>query len=107
MPVLNIMDMIWIGVERGPSSSYANARQMNKIAASIDPVALDYWASKNILIPEVAALPGGRGPAMSPDGTTPGTFGHWLRLSMNELHKAGIWATMDESEITVIEGITL
>jgi len=64
---------------------------------------LDYWASKYVLMPEVARLPGGRAPAMSPDGTEPGTFGHWLRLSMYELHKAGIWATMDWSEITIIQ----
>ncbi|MDR2543757.1 MAG: DUF362 domain-containing protein [Treponema sp.] len=102
VPVLNIIDMIWIGVERGPSSSYANAKQINKIAAAIDPVALDYWASKNILIPEVVNLPGGRAPSMNPDGAEPGTFGWWLRLSMEELHKEGIWATMDESEITVV-----
>jgi uncharacterized protein (DUF362 family) len=104
MPVLNILDMIWIGVERGPSSSFAAAREINKIAASIDPVALDYWASKNILMPEVAGLPGGRAPAMSPDGTEPGTFGHWLMLSMYELHNAGFWATMNESEMTIIYG---
>jgi len=103
VPVLNILDMIWVGVERGPSSSYAAAREINKIAASIDPVALDYWASKYILMPEASRLPGGgRASSMNPDGTEPGTFGYWLRLSMYELHKAGIWATMDESEITVI-----
>jgi len=102
MPVINILDMIWIGVDRGPSSSYATAKEMNMIAASLDPVALDYWASKNILIPEVTKLPGGRAPSMNPDGTEPGTFGHWLRLSMNELRNAGFWATMDESEITVV-----
>ena len=103
MPVLNIMDMIWIGVERGPNSGYNTARQINKIAASLDPVALDYWASKHILIPEVMRLPGGRGPSMNPDGTEPGTFGYWLKLSMDELHKEGIWATMNESEISVVE----
>jgi hypothetical protein len=96
------MDMIWVGVERGPSSSYTNARQINKIAVSMDPVALDYWASKNILIPEVINLPGGRASSMNPDGTEPGTFGYWLRLSMIELNNAGIWATMDEAEISVI-----
>jgi uncharacterized protein (DUF362 family) len=102
MPILNIMDMIWIGVERGPSSSYGSAKEINKIAASIDPVALDYWTSKYILIPEVMKLPGGRGPSMNPDGAEPGTFGWWLRLSMNELHNAGIWATMNEQEIQVV-----
>jgi len=102
MPVINILDMIYIGVDRGPSSSYTTAKQINKVAASMDPVALDYWASKNILMPEAANLPGGRAPSMNPDGTEPGTFGRWLRLSMNELHKAGIWATMDEAQITVV-----
>ncbi|MCL2764455.1 MAG: DUF362 domain-containing protein [Treponema sp.] len=102
MPVINILDMIWVGVERGPSSSYANAKQINKIAASLDPVALDYWASKNILMPEAMLLPGGRAPAMNPDGTEPGTFGRWLRLSMNEIRRAGYWVTMDETEINVV-----
>jgi uncharacterized protein (DUF362 family) len=103
MPTLNIMDMIWIGPERGPSSTYATANQINKIAASVDPVALDYWASKYILMPEAAKLGSSRAVSMSPDGTEPGTFGHWLRLSMNELHKAGITATMNESEILVVQ----
>jgi len=104
LPVLNILDMIWIAPDGGPRSQYATAVQINKIAASTDPVALDYWASKNILMPEAARLPGGRAASMTPDGTEPGTFGHWLRLSMNELHKAGIWATMDETEMLVIAG---
>jgi len=102
MPALNIMDMIWIGPGGGPGISYSRAVQINKIAASIDPFALDYWASKNILMPEAAKLPGGRASSMNPDGTVPGTFGHWLRLSIDELHKAGINATMNESEILVI-----
>jgi hypothetical protein len=102
-PVLNIMDMIWIGPDRGPGVDYANAVQVNKIAASKDPVAIDYWASKYVLIPEVKKLPGGRAASMSPDGTEPGTFGYWLRLSMDELNKAGIHATMDETKMTVIE----
>jgi hypothetical protein len=41
---------------------------------------------------------------MNPDASQPGTFGYWLRLSMNELHRAGITATMNESEILVITG---
>ncbi|MCL2277346.1 MAG: DUF362 domain-containing protein [Treponema sp.] len=107
MPVINIMDMIWIGADRGPSSSYATAQQINKVAASIDPFALDYWASKNILMPVVSQLPGGRAPAMNPDSTTPGTFGYWMRLSMEEVHKEGIWATMNESEITVYDNSSI
>jgi uncharacterized protein (DUF362 family) len=104
IPAVNIMDMIWIAPDGGPRSVYATAVQINKIAASTDPVALDYWASKNILMPEAAKHPGGRAPSMNPDATQPGTFGRWLRLSMNELLKAGVKTTMEESEIIVIAG---
>jgi len=102
MPALNIMDMIWVTPERGPNAPYTSAKQINKIAASIDPIAIDYWATKYVLMPEAAKLPGSRSSSMNPDGQSPGTFGHWLRLSMNELHKAGIKATMSESDIVVI-----
>jgi len=102
-PVLNILDMIWIGPDQGPRNTYNMAVQINKIAASTDPVALDYWAAKHILIPEAEKFPGGRAPSMNPDSTEPGTFGRWLRLSMNELHTAGIPATMDVSEIQIID----
>ena len=104
VPVLNILDMIWIAPERGPNAPYNQAVQINKIAASTDPVALDYWAAKYILIPEAEKLPGGRAASMNPDGTQPGTFGHWLRLSMNELHRVGVRATMNEAQIRVIGG---
>ncbi|MFW9955598.1 MAG: DUF362 domain-containing protein [Candidatus Thorarchaeota archaeon] len=55
-PILNILDMIWINAHpmesstrRGPWSSYSNAVFTDIIGVSSDPVALDYWASKNIL----------------------------------------------------------
>ena len=99
MPVLNIMDMIWVGPDRGPASSYASAVEVNKIAVSLDPVALDVWATRNVLIPLAEQIPGGRAAAMDPAGTEPGTFGHWLRLSLNEMLAAGYNFTMDEDEI--------
>ncbi|MCL2374348.1 MAG: DUF362 domain-containing protein [Treponema sp.] len=99
MPVLNVLDMIWVAPEGGPRSLYNTAVQVNKIAASTDPVALDHWASREVLMPVAPARI--RAP-MSPHATEPGTFGHWLRLSMDELHRAGIWATMNESEMLVI-----
>ena len=103
-PTLNLLDMIWIAPDRGPGAPYNNAVEINRIAASLDPVALDYWAAKNVLIPEAQRIPGGRAAAMNPDANTPGTFGHWLRLSMNELHRAGIASTMNESQIRVVDG---
>lgn len=50
-PVLNIMDAIWVShraLEGTPASATFRA---NKIVASQDPVALDYWAALHILYP--------------------------------------------------------
>ncbi len=50
-PVLNVMDAIWVShaaLEGYPASQTFRA---NRIAASQDPVALDYWSAKNILYP--------------------------------------------------------
>ena len=99
MPVLNIMDMIWVAPQGGPRSQFSTAVQVNMIAASTDPVALDHWAAINVLMP---VAPAAIRSSMNPNGTEPGTFGHWLRLSMNELHRAGISSTMNESEILVV-----
>ncbi|MDR0347492.1 MAG: DUF362 domain-containing protein, partial [Coriobacteriales bacterium] len=55
MPALNIMDMIWLGVARGPGITYENAVKKDIIAASLDPVALDWWCARNVLMPELEA----------------------------------------------------
>jgi len=50
-PILNIIDAIWVShasLKGYPSSTTFRA---NQIAASQDPVALDYWAAKYILHP--------------------------------------------------------
>ena len=101
MPVLNVLDAIWINPNRGPITSYEQAVETDIIAASVDPVALDYWASKNILIETAKKIGNNRYQAMNPDGKEPGTFGYWLRLSMEELQKSGIKTTMDENKIGV------
>ncbi|MCL1994110.1 MAG: DUF362 domain-containing protein [Spirochaetes bacterium] len=103
MPVLNILDMIWIGPDMGPRNVFANAVQVNKIAASTDAFALDWWGARYVLIPAAATRPGGRHVAMNPDSNEPGTFGHWMRLSMAELHRAGYPATMTPSQILVVD----
>ncbi|MCL1878225.1 MAG: DUF362 domain-containing protein, partial [Defluviitaleaceae bacterium] len=104
MPVLNIMDMIWVGPDRGPASSYTSAVEVNMIAASTDPVALDIWTTVHVLIPEAEQIPGGRAAAMNPELDEPGTFGHWLRLSLYEMLAAGYNFTMDEDEMLVVRG---
>jgi uncharacterized protein (DUF362 family) len=100
-PALNILDMIWIAPDGGPNSPYSRAKAKNMIAASLDPVALDFWASKNVLMPAAQSEGNRRYTSMNPESTEPGSFGHWLRLSMLELQKAGFQVTMNESQITV------
>ena len=102
MPTLNIMDMIWIGTERGPSNPNYRATRTNLIAASTDAVALDYWTTRYVLIPAAEQRSGSRTTQMDPAGDYPGTFGHWLRLSMYEILEAGYHATMNPGYMRVI-----
>jgi len=102
-PTLNILDAIWVNAVpgAGPSAPYTTATRVNVIAASTDPVALDYWASKYILL-QVARIRGYSDVStIDPDNTAPSSFGHWLRLAMQEITRYGYWATVDESYMNV------
>jgi len=50
-PVINLLDCIW--VSQGALVGYPpkNTTRLNELLASIDPVALDYWAAKHLLYP--------------------------------------------------------
>ena len=96
MPVLNVLDAIWISPRSGPKVSYSQAVENNMIVASIDPIALDYWASKNILMNVAKRENNPYVDSMNPDIVTSGSFGDWLRLSMDELNKAGYEMTLGD-----------
>jgi uncharacterized protein (DUF362 family) len=102
-PTLSIIDAIRINAhpQQGPRTAYDQATQTNVIAASTDPVALDYWSAKNVLLPTAQLLGYSDLSSMSPDNTAPGSFGTWLRLSMDEIHRAGYQATMSETGMNV------
>jgi hypothetical protein len=102
-PTLNIVDAIWVNANpgRGPGTRYGDAARTNVIAASADPVALDCWAAKNILIPAARRLGHSTVASIDPDNTAPGSFGKWLRLSMAEMVRAGYQATVDEAGMNV------
>jgi uncharacterized protein (DUF362 family) len=102
-PTLNILDMIYVTPNGGPSAPYNMAVQKNMIAASTDPVALDYWASKNVLMPTATTAGNRRVSSMSPDSNEPGSFGYWLRLAARELQNAGYPVTLEESRIRVVK----
>jgi hypothetical protein len=103
VPVLNVIDAIWINANpgRGPSTRYADASQTNIIAAGRDPIALDSWAARNVLRPAAAKLGYGNTESLDPDNTRTGSFGSWLRLSMQELQRAGLSATLDMDSINI------
>ncbi|MDQ1262398.1 MAG: hypothetical protein QG575_1579 [Euryarchaeota archaeon] len=102
-PDLNILDAIWINANPrgGPSTSYDEGDQAGIIAASIDPVALDYWAAKNILMPVAREKGYDDLKSLDPDNISPGSFGDWLRLSSAEIQKAGHSATVSEKSMNV------
>ncbi len=94
---LNIIDAIWVNANpgHGPSTSYSEATKTVVIAASTDPVALDYWAAKEILMPAAMAKGYGDLSSIDPDNSSPSSFGIGLGRSMEEIRKAGYRATMD------------
>jgi len=100
-PVLNILDAIWVNAnpESGPRTPYWRATRVNVVAASIDPVALDYWAAKHILLE--AAPEGADKTTIDPDYVRTGFFGRWLRFSLQEIVRAGFQATVDEDQMNV------
>ncbi|MFX0054132.1 MAG: DUF362 domain-containing protein [Promethearchaeota archaeon] len=118
-PVLNILDMLWVNAHplessarRGPWSSYTDASFTDIIGASIDPVALDYWASKNVLCGTAEYLNYTAYSSLSPDyeplstqyyGSDPmdESFHNYLERSMNVLIDAGNAVTMDETKMNV------
>jgi hypothetical protein len=102
MPTLNILDATWINAnpENGPRSSYETASRVNVLMASRDPIALDYWAAKHVLMQTARALGHQRLSSIDPDNRATG-LGNWLRLSMQELQKAGHQVTLNEDQINV------
>lgn len=105
-PVLNIIDSIWINPVplSGPWTPYRSAAQMNIITAGTDPIALDYWSVKNILVQNWVNRSGEVSVSMDPDNTDsidPGFFGNWIRLSMEEIEKGGYDVNIEESYMNV------
>lgn len=102
VPTLNIIDAIYINAipKNGPKTPFLNSTQTNIIAASTDPIAIDYWGSKYILC-VICEENGDKISTLDPDNTSEGEFGDWLRLSLNELKAAGYNFTLDEGSFNV------
>ncbi|MBI4718541.1 MAG: DUF362 domain-containing protein [Planctomycetes bacterium] len=105
LPDLTILDCIWILARpgQGPGASYSSASWRNQLVASRDPIALDVWSVKNILMPQVIANGYGAGNytnTQDPDNPS-STFRRYLDLSMSELLEAGIRCTNDYRAVSL------
>jgi len=112
IPTLNVLDAIWVNAnpypssDAGPDCSYSQASFADVLGMSQDPVALEYWATKYVLVP--AAIQRGYSDVSSIDPDyepiTSGlseSYHTYLERSMNELETAGYQVTMDEAEMNV------
>ena len=110
VPTLNVLDAINVNAKpgTGPNTPFNAATYAGVIAASTDPVALDYWASKNILCPVGKEVYKADTSLFNPENTAKGCFGDWLKLAAAELNDAGYPFTYDENRIAVkIHGKTI
>ncbi len=104
-PDLNILDSTWVLARpgSGPQATYEAASRRDQLAASRDPVALDAWAAKFILLPQVVEngyRPEDYRALLDPDD--PGSvFRRYLDRSMNELLRAGVPSTNDPAAVTL------
>ncbi len=95
-PDLNISDAIWICPAGGPNSPYESAVRVDRLLASRDPVALDYYCGKYVLMPISGST------RHDPNGAN--QFHQMLASSLNVLWGGGKQATMDENMMNVYKG---
>ncbi|MDY6793920.1 MAG: DUF362 domain-containing protein [Actinomycetota bacterium] len=98
-PDLNIVDAIWVCPAGGPNSPYESAVRLDRLMASRDPIALDYYCGKHVLLPVSGNS------RHDPDNLNTqndhNSFHHMLTTSRDILVAGGKQVTMEESEINV------
>jgi hypothetical protein len=103
---LNILDCIWINANpySGPQTTYEGATRRDELVASLDPIAIDIWSVKNILIPafiDNGYSPPWPYPSADPDDPS-SAFRTYLDNSMNWLLDAGYDVTNDLDQIDTV-----
>jgi hypothetical protein len=112
MPTLNIICAIWVNAipdnyeGAGPDTPYTLATRTNILAASTDPVALDYLASKYILVQAAQAIGYSDTHTLNPDstdrtGVSTEALGVWLPKARDALLRAGIQVTANEQQMNI------
>ncbi|MBI5709775.1 MAG: DUF362 domain-containing protein [Candidatus Eisenbacteria bacterium] len=100
LPDLNILDAIYVLAipGAGPAASYAQATPADWLLAGRDPVALDMWATANVLVPAITANGYTSYPMQDP-GNPSSIFRTYLDASMSELLERGRTVTNDLCQI--------
>ncbi|MFX0096085.1 MAG: DUF362 domain-containing protein [Candidatus Hodarchaeota archaeon] len=111
LPALNIIDALWVNANPYPSSStgpmtdYSQATRANALIAGRDPIALDYWAAKHILIPTAGLIGYDDIRTLDPNNSEKKgldeAFGTWLNLTKNELVRGGYNVTTNEKQMNI------
>ncbi|TRO51811.1 DUF362 domain-containing protein [Candidatus Bathyarchaeota archaeon] len=112
LPTLNIIDAVWVNANpppfsgMGPGTPYNQATRVNVLMASADPVALDYWAAKHILMQTANLIGHTDTHTINPDntdrsGVSGEAFGVWLSRTKNEIVAGGYPVTSDENKMNV------
>ena len=101
-PDLNIVDAIWVTPAGGPNGPYESAVRLDRLLASRDPVALDYYCGKYVLMPVSG------NPRHDPDNLNTENNYNWfhqmLVSSRDVLAAWGRRVTMDEALMNVYKG---
>ena len=112
IPTLNIIDAIWVNANppgysgAGPSTPYNMATRVNVILASTDPVAIDYWAARHVLMQTSSLIGYTDTRSIDPDstektGVSGEAFGVWIKLAEEEIADAGYTVTSNENKMNV------
>jgi Domain of unknown function (DUF362) len=103
-PDLNVVDAIWVTPAGGPNGPYNSAVRLDRLLASRDPIALDYYCGKFVLMP----ISGN--PRHDPNNLNTANdynfFHQMLTNTRNILLAGGKQATMDEGMMNVYKGST-
>lgn len=105
LPDLTILDCIWVLAHpgSGPRAYYDNTSRRDQLVAGTDPVALDMWAVKHILMPQIIANgyeSVDYGDTQDPDNPA-SVFRNYLDRSMSEMLRAGIDTTNDYDAVNL------
>jgi hypothetical protein len=112
MPTLNILDATWVNANPvpsgncGPYTGYSSATRVNVLMASLDPVALDYWAAKYVLEQTAGLIGYTDTHTIDPDNTQLSggmqtAFGVYLNLTRDVIAQKGYNVTTDENKMNV------